>query len=214
MFRVNLFAVLPFLLLALMIAFCAIPAHAGGPPQLWIGIPTGLIAPWGQERIESATAVVGEQFEAPFADGWFPYDGNVTYAAIESVHGGLPMSAKSGVSVMGQLWWVGYIWSGIGETRTEFQTAFSVADPRHEYQWDMEVYRPTDELNQPWTTATMFHGSHFYINMRSIKVSSLENWRDAYMVRIYATPVPEPSSVMALMTGFAGLGGFILRRRS
>lgn len=189
------------------------PIQNGGPPQLWVGIPTGQTAPWGQERIESAACVVGEQFEVPFADGWFPYDGSVTYAAIESVPGGLPLSAKSGVPVMGQLWWVGYIWSGLGESRSQFQTTFSIGDVDWEYRWELEVYRPTDELNEPWTAVTMSHGDHLYLNMDTIKVSNLDDWRDGYMFRVYATPVPEPGSMLAMFTGLIGLVGFGIRRR-
>lgn len=211
MSRIISFSLAIALLLSLLVATAA---FAGGPPQLWIGIPTGQIGPWGQERVESATAVVGEQFEVPFADGWFPYDGSVTYAAIESVPGGLPLSAKSGVPVMGQLWWVGYIWSGLGESRSQFQTTFSIGDVDWEYRWELEVYRPTDELNEPWTAVTMSHGDHLYLNMDTIKVSNLDDWRDGYMFRVYATPtVPEPGSMLALFSGLIGLVGFGIRRR-
>lgn len=209
--------------IALVIALIAImatvvPATAGGPPELWAGIPTGQIAPWGQERVESAAAVVGEQFEQEFADGdgWFPYDGTVTYAAIEHVPGGAPMACGNGTPVAGQLWWVGYIWSGQSETRSTFQTTFQVADPRNEYQWELEVYRPTDPLNEPWTAVTMSHGGQLVMDMDSIKVSSLSDWQNAYMFRVYATPtspVPEPASILAFGSGLLGLGGLVARRR-
>jgi hypothetical protein len=94
-------------------------------------------------------------------------------------------------------------------------TIASQVDPlfpvRYASVWNGEVIFPDVENTYRQDGSILFEGTKPVLDPtgRMVALSDSNGWR------VEAMPsVPEPGSLLALITGLAGLGGFVLRRRS
>jgi len=108
--------------------------------------------------------------------------------------------------------WVVYFWAANGSTPSNASLGFNWSlnsGPdvvgKVEYIQAPQGIVGGPEVGTVWTTA----GDHWV----QLPYYSTSDGLTGYAFKLTLTAVPEPSSILALAGGIAGLGGFVLRRR-
>jgi hypothetical protein len=148
----------------------------------------------------SPDSVVLGSYQVNGVDGW---DGNTGFYGIDMRAPLAPGQSKT---------WLLYLWATEGTTASDIGVAAHLdVDADSSLQSRLElVQKPAGLAGGPavgtvWTTS---HTGDIYLPR--YKTS---NGLNGYGFNLTLTMVPEPSSILALAGGIAGLGGLSLRRR-
>jgi len=205
-----------FLVLAVVLmTLCAIvaPAFAGGPPQEpQFNLSIQGLPGWETTTSSHMSAIVKPPFYQNGEGSAYFYQpahsDQFTVGYWENAGQKYAAQTMSQPYPSGNFQWEGFIEVGENDPRQTLSFEWWV-ETGSNLNWWMQIYRCD-------TRSLVFR--------QLIETDASNNWgtintaisQDGYDILVAAwdpNPVPEPSSVLALVTGFAGFGGFILRRR-
>ncbi|MCE5313660.1 MAG: PEP-CTERM sorting domain-containing protein [Armatimonadota bacterium] len=114
--------------------------------------------------------------------------------------------------------WLFYFWGGPSLTDSDMYLAWGYnSDYRPDFQnivYTLKYVRPAVGITEGYVdVGTTICLNHHGQGAWKFPTYTTTNGLDGYMFEFTATVIPEPASILALLTGLAGIGGIAIKKR-